>query len=181
MILLASTPPRRWHAGSWRSSGASSCLFQIRLAPIGQTDRRCLMPEKLTPEVVDQTADVTLADVTDQDALLAELASLSPIEYDRRHESAAELLGVRLSTLCAAGAAQGSKGEGREVTAQLAAATPGPWPVPVDGAQLLDDLAALYRRYVVLPEGAADMLALWTEHTYAMEAFVITPRLAVVS
>ena len=28
------------------------------------------MPEHLTPEVVDQTPDVTLAEVTDQDALL---------------------------------------------------------------------------------------------------------------
>jgi putative DNA primase/helicase len=134
------------------------------------------MPEQLSPEVIDQTADVT-----DQDALLAELASLSPIEYDRRRESTAKLLGVRMSTLDAAVAAQRSKLEAQHVTEQLAAATPAPWTEAVDGASLLDDLASFYTRYVVLPEGAADMLALWTEHTYAMDAFVITPRLAVVS
>ena len=32
------------------------------------------MSEQLTPEVIDQTPDVTLADVTDPDTLLAELA-----------------------------------------------------------------------------------------------------------
>jgi hypothetical protein len=139
------------------------------------------MPEQLTPEVIDQTPEVRLADVTDQEALLAELASLSPIDYDRRRESAAKLLGVRVSTLDSEVAAQRSKLEEQQVTAQLAAAIPAPWPEAVDGAQLLHDLAALYHRYVVLPDGAADMLALWTLHTYAIEAFVITPRLAVVS
>src|SRR5262249_27499216 len=43
---------------------------------IGLTDRRCLMPEQLTPEVIDQTPDVTLADVTDQDALLMDYAAM---------------------------------------------------------------------------------------------------------
>jgi putative DNA primase/helicase len=138
------------------------------------------MPEQLTPKVIDQTPEVTLADVTDQDALLAELASLSPIDYDRRRESAAKLLGVRVSTLDAEVAAKRSKLEEQHVTEQLAA-TPAPWTEAVDGASLLDDLASLYKRYVALPEGAADMLALWTEHTYAIDAFVITPRLAVVS
>jgi hypothetical protein len=33
----------------------------------------------------------------------------------------------------------------------------------------------------VLPNGAADVLALWTEHTYAVDAAQITPRLAIVS
>src|SRR5262249_44860517 len=125
------------------------------------------MPEQLTPEVIDQTPDVTLADVTDQDALLAELAALSPMEYDRRRKSATELLGVRVGTLDAEVAARRSKIEEQQATAQLAAAPPTPWPNAVDGAQLLHDLSVLYSRYVVLPEGAADMLALWTLHTYA--------------
>lgn len=139
------------------------------------------MPEQLTPEVIAQAPDVTLADVTDQDTLLTELAGLSPLDYDRRRASAAKLLGVRVGALDAEVAVRRAKIEEQTVAEQVAAATPAPWPEAVDGAQLLDDLAALYRRYVVLPDGAADMLALWTLHTYAMEAFVITPRLAVVS
>ena len=125
------------------------------------------MPEQLTSEVIAQTPDVTLADVADQEALLTELASLSPIDYDRRRESAAKLLGIRVATLDAEVGARRSKIEAQHVTEQLAAATPAPWTEAVDGASLLDDLASFYTRYVVLPEGAADMLALWTEHTYA--------------
>lgn len=58
---------------------------------------------------------------------------------------------------------------------------PEPWPKAVDGASLLDDLAALYTRYVVLPEGAADMLALWTVHTYGHGAAQATPRVGIES
>jgi hypothetical protein len=72
-------------------------------------------------------------------------------------------------------------GEGAAAEGAVVSPTPESWPDVVDGAQLLADLAAWYRRYVVLPEGAADMLALWTIHTYAIEAAQVTPRLAVVS
>src|SRR5438445_13870445 len=139
------------------------------------------MPEQLTPDVIAQTPDVTVAEVTDADALLTELASLSSIDYDRQRESAAKLLGIRMSTLDTEVAARRFKIEEQNVIEHLAAATPEPWTDAVDGASLLDDLASFYTRYVVLPEGAADMLALWTLHTYAIDAFVITPRLAVVS
>jgi len=44
-----------------------------------------------------------------------------------------------------------------------------PWHEPVDGQLLLDDLAKLLRRFVVLPQSAAETLALWTLHTYAFD------------
>lgn len=34
------------------------------------------MPEQLTPTMIDQTPDVTLAEVTDQDALLMDYAAM---------------------------------------------------------------------------------------------------------
>src|SRR6266571_8800987 len=42
-----------------------------------------------------------------------------------------------------------------------------PWPEPVDGKLLLDALAAILRRFVVLPKWAAEALSLWIVHTYA--------------
>ena len=51
----------------------------------------------------------------------------------------------------------------------------------MNGAGLLDDLSTFYSRYVVLPEGAADMLAVWTLHTYTQAAAQITPRLGIES
>ena len=58
---------------------------------------------------------------------------------------------------------------------------PEPWPEGVDGATLLDDLAGLVRRYVIVPAGAADLIALWVAHTYAMDAWEHTGYLAIIS
>ena len=44
-----------------------------------------------------------------------------------------------------------------------------PWPEPVDGAALLEELGQVLRRYVVLPAMAPETLALWIVHTYAFE------------
>src|SRR6266853_5040081 len=44
-----------------------------------------------------------------------------------------------------------------------------PWPEPVDGSALLDSLAQLIKRFVVLPKWAPETLALWTLHTYAFQ------------
>lgn len=58
-------------------------------------------------------------------------------------------------------------------------ANPEPWPHPVDGAELLDDLCALLRRFVVLPANGAEVVALWALHTYVFDAFEYTPRLLI--
>jgi len=42
-----------------------------------------------------------------------------------------------------------------------------PWPEPVSGPVLLDELEGLLRRFVVLPKWGAETLALWILHTYA--------------
>lgn len=56
-----------------------------------------------------------------------------------------------------------------------------PWGEPVDGAALLTDIAKLIERYMVLPAHAAQAIALWVMHAWAVEAFGISPILAVIS
>jgi hypothetical protein len=56
-----------------------------------------------------------------------------------------------------------------------------PWPEDVDGAVLLDELVTAFKRYLALPGGAAEAMALWVVHTYALDAFQISPRLAFIS
>ena len=51
------------------------------------------------------------------------------------------------------------------------------WPEPVDGAQVLDQVASRFSFYVKLPVGAADALALWDAHANAFAAFPLSPRL----
>lgn len=59
--------------------------------------------------------------------------------------------------------------------------SPDPWPDQVDGAVLLDELAAILCRFLALPAHAAEAVALWIVHTYALDAAPATPRLAVMS
>lgn len=58
---------------------------------------------------------------------------------------------------------------------------PEPWPEPVDGADVLDELRDLFVRYLALAPGAADVMALWAAHTYIFDRFDHTGYLAIVS
>jgi len=58
---------------------------------------------------------------------------------------------------------------------------PEPWPEPVDGAALLDDVADTFTRYLALPTFAASTLALWTLHAYTFDAHFTSAILAVTS
>ncbi len=50
-----------------------------------------------------------------------------------------------------------------------------------DGAVILDEIAAGIRRHVVLPDGAAETIALFVIHTYAYQAAQFSPLLSIVS
>ena len=56
-----------------------------------------------------------------------------------------------------------------------------PWPERVDGDQIATTLAAAAKTYAVLPDAAADTLALWVLHSWLVNQFTISPRLAVTS
>src|SRR5262249_39637988 len=56
-----------------------------------------------------------------------------------------------------------------------------PWPEPVPGAVLLDDMAATLRRFVVLSPAAADAEALWCLHTYVHDVAAVSPNLSLSS
>jgi putative DNA primase/helicase len=114
----------------------------------------------------------------DLNAAVAALARLKPLEYDRIRQAEAERLGVRIGTLDA----EVRKGRGNgEADPEALVETVEPWGEPVDGAELLAEVARLFARHVVLPEGAATALALWVLGTYAYDAFRVWPRLALLS
>jgi putative DNA primase/helicase len=56
-----------------------------------------------------------------------------------------------------------------------------PWRGAVNGSELLDEIVACLRDYLVLPSGSAEIIALWVLHTHAFDCFTITPRLAITS
>jgi hypothetical protein len=55
-----------------------------------------------------------------------------------------------------------------------------PAPEPVDGAELLDELRAVFIKYVAFPDNhAAAAATLWDAVTHALPAFECAPRLVI--
>lgn len=55
------------------------------------------------------------------------------------------------------------------------------WPARVDGAALLDEIAAVFQDYVILPEHGDTLLSLATVSSHAIDAFDISPIIALQS
>src|SRR6266404_4154807 len=54
---------------------------------------------------------------------------------------------------------------------------PEPWPIPVEGADLLDEVYRVLKDRVILGDDAYVACALWVPHTYCFKLFDTTPRL----
>src|SRR5262249_30787398 len=120
---------------------------------------------------------------TDVEAL-DRLAELSPMEFDRRIQGEATALGVSVTTLRdevkrrrANGRNDGAQLQGQVV--ELAAVEL--WEHEVNGIDVLNETSETISKYVALPDGAADSIALWIAHAHAINAFTHTPRLNIQS
>jgi putative DNA primase/helicase len=99
---------------------------------------------------------------TAQDSKWRKTRSRIPVYLARAYERAAKAL-----------AKARSSGGGRP----LVIASPTPWPQPVDGEELLTEVAGVLKTYVVLQEAALHAVSLWIIHTYVFSTTMITPRL----
>jgi putative DNA primase/helicase len=119
----------------------------------------------------------------DEDQEIERLAKLSAFDYERARAAAAKALDVRTSLLdrlvklkrSELGLDEGGGPQGRSVEYE----EPEPWPEPVDGAAMLDEIATAARRFTVFPPHGAEITALWVAHTYCMDATDVTPRLQI--
>lgn len=124
---------------------------------------------KPTPEQVQEAAD---------NAAVARLAALPPLEYERRRDEEAKAMNVRpfildklvrrARSFLLNGQLQGEELNLPEIE---------PWPEPVNGAEVLDAVSRVFNDHVMLPESAADVLALWCAHAHVYDCFEHTPRL----
>jgi putative DNA primase/helicase len=120
----------------------------------------------------------------DPDAEIIRLAKLSTFEYEQQRKGAAEKLDVRASILDRLVAAERDRlglGDAEDGKQGQAISFPEiePWPVAVDGAALLEDIAAAIRSHVVMSDHCRDINALWTVHTYLIKRFKISPKLSI--
>jgi putative DNA primase/helicase len=121
----------------------------------------------------------TAAPVDADEETLQQLAALSALEYERKRKAEAERLGWRITILDELVANR--RPPSVSATGELPGRTLNlpdiePWPEPVNGAEVLHETAETYSRYVALPAGAADALALWCAHAHAFTAFQHSSR-----
>jgi hypothetical protein len=109
------------------------------------------------------------------DAEIKRLANLSKVDYERERNDAAQRLNFRKSALDAL--VEETHGRPQVATSRELK----PWSEPVDGVRLLSGLYKMIRQHVVLKKEEAAASALWIVQTHALEAFDISPRLAIES
>ena len=119
---------------------------------------------------------------SDVDREISRLAKLGMVEYEHERKDAAARLNLRASILDLLVAAKRDKpNDGGRQGHALNLSEPEPWPDPVNGTSLLDAIVANVRQHVVMFDHAADAVALWVVHTYLLDCFGISPRLAITS
>jgi len=123
---------------------------------------------------------MTAAEVSEEpyDDAVRRLAALPFLDYERRRIQEAKALNVRVTVL------------DRDVSATkrlvpdedngLGLFEPEPWPQEVSG-DVVDRLVAALQRHVVMPEHAAEVVALWAIHCHAPALWRHTPRLSVMA
>jgi len=115
----------------------------------------------------------------DAEAKIAALAGLGELAYQKCRVSEAKALGIPVAALDKLVRHRRTQAE------KKADALPhwhvDPWDTAVSGAELLDGIEKVFRRYIVLPKGAAEALALWTLHAWTMDAGDISPFMVLVS
>jgi hypothetical protein len=118
------------------------------------------------------------ADPSDE-AMVRELAQLHPIAYQRRRKEAASALRMSVGALDKLVRAQRAQDDDEE--SSLPHWNVEPWPEVVSGDLLLTEIEGVFRRHIVMPQGAAEALALWVLHAWTMDAGDISPFIVLVS
>jgi len=110
------------------------------------------------------------------DAAVQRLSKLSPLEYDQVRKQEAKTLGVRTTALdTAVGNARK-----QEDSDDLPFPVVESWPESIDPAQLLSEITAVIRRFIVCDKEIAHAAALWVAMTWFIEVVQVAP-LAVIT
>ena len=110
---------------------------------------------------------------------VARLASLHPLEYEKVREAEAQRLGVRVGALDKeVSTARRSKQEDGGKAAMFP--TVEPWHEPVNADQLLHEIYATVRRFIICEKETAITATLWSAFTWLVDSVEIAP-LAVIT
>jgi len=114
------------------------------------------------------------------EAAYKRLAELTLGQYDRVREAEAGSLGIKPGTLdkeVQARRPEKDRDDGKPGRAVVIKDIE-PWPEPVDGQTILNEVANTIRRFIWFKNGAkADAVTLWCAHTHVFRHFYRTPRM----
>jgi putative DNA primase/helicase len=115
-----------------------------------------------------------------REVTLRRLAELSPFGYDLIRVAEAKRLKVRVTSLDAE-IDKRRRAASADADIDDFLADPEPWPGPVDAADLLDRLTATIAGHMIVPNGAAETIALWVIHAHAHDCVDVSPILGITS
>jgi hypothetical protein len=110
---------------------------------------------------------------------IQELAQLYDIAYYRRRKEAAKELRMPVAVLDKLVRAKRAQNDDEQ--SGLPHWQVEPWPEVVSGDALLTEIELVFRRHIVLPQGAGEALALWVLHAWTMDCCDISPFLVLIS
>lgn len=112
----------------------------------------------------------------EDEATILRLVALSPLQYDRERKEIAKTLNVRPGTLdkMVKAARKEEKTDTGLIFDDLE-----PWPDSVNGADLLDEVAATVRRFIVCQPETAHAAALWASMTWFMDVVQVAPLVVI--
>ena len=131
--------------------------------------------EYVNPDVVEN------AESNRDEEAVARLAALPVLDYERCRKDEADKLGCREAVLDRLVESRRPKNRENNGLQGNAVQLPDvePWPEHVNGAELLNEIAEVFNRYIVLPDRAADVCSLWCALTHVFDLFLCSPRLNV--
>ncbi len=163
--------PGQMRTDSSRTALREGALLRIEATPLGGGLATILISRRDPPTRL-------LLDRGSLTSLKARQRIVSQLQEDVQTEAALALeeLGAEMVSRSGSGRTnsdlQGSAVEFEEID---------PWPDPVEGADLLEDLVGAIRSYVVIPEAGAIATVLWIIHTHTLDAADISPILCISS
>lgn len=109
------------------------------------------------------------------------LISLDSVTFDRKRKELAKALGLRSGTLDEF--FKQSRPEGTDTLSGSALEFPEvePWPDPVNGVDLLDEIRELFRKHIVLSKEGLTIITLWVVFSWVFDLFDTCPILFVTS
>ena len=143
-----------------------------------------MMPESMPPEA-DLTTTQALPEPSVEPAapqqseaeIIARLAAMSPLDYDRVRKEEAKALGIQVKTLDDMVRAERNQDSAAN---RMPFADIEPWSETVSPADLFDEVAAIIPSFIVLDMNQAYAATLWVAHTY-LTAEADTSPLAIIN